>query len=447
MGTIYVQTTGATTNSGSTDQDAANLSGAAATVAGSVVTLDGSPDLSGLVTSGATQSSIYINDATNSNQKIFWITAFDNTAKTVTVSVAPTGVTSSTWKIGGRIVWTPANIEATIRAGDTVIINDDIASSAATLLTCRNSGDSTSGYAYVIGKSGTRPKLTCSGAVNVISANGNTHWWLENLEIIQQGASGVGLNISSGWTIYNCKVSDCGGDCFGNGSNGVIVASCEFSGIGGAVFNGFQGGAFYGNYVHDNTGDGFTLGVANSNLSIAFNIVDTNGGRGIRYSGGSSSYLHIVSLSNNTVYGNGDSGVEVTDADSRVFLYNNILQDNGNAAGEFNVEWVAGSAEISSFHGYNIFYLSSGTSNVSGLTINATETTGSPGLSNAAGANFTISTTGSAFQTGYPGLFLGGSTFTGYLSIGAVIPIATGGGTTTINGGGALIGAGRIVVS
>lgn len=45
MGTLYIDTGGSATNSGSSDQNAADLSGSAATVAASVVTLDGSPDL------------------------------------------------------------------------------------------------------------------------------------------------------------------------------------------------------------------------------------------------------------------------------------------------------------------------------------------------------------------------------------------------------------------
>jgi len=75
MGTIYVDTGGAATNSGSTDQNTANLSGTGdATVSGSVVQLTAGTDLSGVVTTaGATQSSIYLAQATNTNQKIFWI--------------------------------------------------------------------------------------------------------------------------------------------------------------------------------------------------------------------------------------------------------------------------------------------------------------------------------------------------------------------------------------
>src|SRR3972149_3391606 len=104
MGIIYFETNGALTNSGSTDTAAATLSGTGdATVAGSVIQLTAGTDLSSVVTTaGETQSSIYLAQATNTNQKIFWITAKDDGLDQVTVSVAPTGVTGSDWKIGGQ---------------------------------------------------------------------------------------------------------------------------------------------------------------------------------------------------------------------------------------------------------------------------------------------------------------------------------------------------------
>jgi hypothetical protein len=152
MGTLYIDTGGSATNSGSSDQNAAELSGSAATVAGSVVSLDGSPDLSGLSTSGANQAAIHINDATNSNRKIFWISAVDNTAKTVTVDVAPTGIVSSAWAIGGRHVLTPAAIEGALRAGDTAIFNNSPATRTGTFWTFRAAGTTAAGWAKLKGK-------------------------------------------------------------------------------------------------------------------------------------------------------------------------------------------------------------------------------------------------------------------------------------------------------
>jgi hypothetical protein len=83
-----------------------------------------------------------------------------------------------------------------------------------------------------------------------------------------------------------------------------------------------------------------------------------------------------------------------------------------------------------------------GGANLSNLTVNAqvasSEFTTDPAFTNAAGGDFSISTSSPAKATGFPGQFLGGSL--GYLDIGAV-QIVAGAGT---GGGGPLIG-GRLV--
>jgi len=430
MGTIYVDTGGSATNSGSTDQNAANLSGSAATVSGSVVTLDGSPDLSGLVTSGTAQSSIYINDATNSNRKIFWITAFDNTAKTVTVDVAPTGVTSSSWAIGGRVIWTSANIEAALTAGHICQFNNSPASkSGSAFITFRANGDSTSGKITLRGKSGTRPVLTITDTNNVISGNSQNRWLIENLEMVQQGASGHAGTSAAICKFYNVKVSDAGGDGIRANGDDSVVSSSEITGVGlsGVQNNGFKIFVLY-NYIHDVAGDGIQLSDVGRTSWVIENIIDTCGGRGINQNG-SVTALTPIHVIGNTVYGCGNSGLEVADADCWIENWNNIFSENGNAAGEYNIDYVAGTAERIGNHGYNCFYHSGGGggANLNSLTTNSTETTSDPLFTNAAGGDFSLSSSSPCKATGYPGAFLGGST--GYKDMGAVQrQEATGGG-------------------
>src|SRR3990167_7087266 len=210
--TIYVDTAGSATNSGSSDNNAADVSGAAAACNPSSTTVDLSvdaPDLSAVPTDGS--ATIYLVGATNSNQKIFRITWTDNIAKTVTVDTAPTGnFTGSAWAIGGRFVWTTASIEGALKAGWTVIFNNSVASSASAIITARNSGDSTNGMITIRGKTGVRPVLTCTGTVNVIAPNSQTYWRIENLELVQQGASGNALDCGANWIGNNTKVSDAG---------------------------------------------------------------------------------------------------------------------------------------------------------------------------------------------------------------------------------------------
>jgi hypothetical protein len=426
MGILYIATTGNAANSGTSDNDAADLTGAAATVAGSVITLDGSPDLSSVVTSGASQSAIALGDATNTNQKIFWITAVDNGADTVTVVGSPTVAGSSTWRIGGRMVHTPANIEAALRAGDIVQFNDSPASSASTLLTCRAAGNATDGFITVRGKSGVRPTLTHSSTANVITPNSNAWWKISNLEIVQSGGVGsAALACFGGWLFENLKISDAGAVALSITAGGTRVIGCDIGGgsitDGIATTTGVQA-TIIGNYIHDVADTGIELvGAAMNGTLIAHNVIDTCAGRGVYLSSSSVSLSAMgVIMLNNTIHGCGNSGLEITDADAGVILLNNIFSENGNAAGEYNVEWVAGAAERVGYHAYNCFYHSGGGggANLSGLTANSTETTSDPLFTNAGSGDFSLGSSSPCKATGFPGQLLNGSL--GYLDMGAI---------------------------
>lgn len=413
MGTIYVDTGGSATNSGSTDQNAANLSGAAATDVTTVLTLDGSPDLSGIVTSGATQSTIYLAAATVANRKIFWITAADDVLKTVTVDTAPALTAgTSAWAIGGRFVWTPASIEGSLRAGDVVTLNNSPASTTADWITCRTAGDATSGRITVKGMAGSRPAITNTSTTQCVEGGSQARWKFENLEFIQQGASGsVTQSMGQGVLMYNIKVSDGGGSGINQGDDFYLIAS-EITGVGGDgyVLSGTGGLHAIGNYIHDCTGDGIEI-TSNVRSALTHNIIDTCAGRGIYFSNSSTTSL-VNTLNGNTVYGCGNSGLEVADADQTMLLVNNIFSENGDAAGEFNVEWAAGTAELLSFHAWNVFYHSGGGggANLSNLTVNAqvasSEFTTDPAFTDAAGGDFSIGSTSPAKAAGFPGQFL-----------------------------------------
>lgn len=444
MGKLYVDTGGAATNSGSSDSNTPDLSGTSdAVVTGSTVQLTIGTDLSAVdaVAGSATQASIYIADATNSNQKIFWITGKNDGLDQVTVSVAPTGVTASNWAIGGRHLWTPASIEAALRAGDILQFNNSPASRTAAFLTQRASGDTTSGYVKYIGKTGTRPVLTITNTTQVFTSGALTLGWVENFELAQQGASGIAANVgASGGVFYNVKISDAGAQGWFTNNSANRIIGCEISGTGAeAISLTSQQHVHIGNYVHDITGDGILYAsTANTSLIARNNIVDTCTGRGIYINVADSANTSFKMVSGNTVYGCGNSGLEVVDADSNVILINNIFSENGNAAGEYNVEWVAGNADFTGFHAWNVFFHSSGAgSNVSGLTIGghvaSSELITDPLFTNATGGDFSIGSTSPAKAVGYPGVFLGGST--GYLDIGAVQrQEPTGGGNRVIGG-------------
>lgn len=440
-GTIYVDTGGSATNSGSTDQNSANLSGATSTDSSTTITLSGSPDLSGVVTSGANQSSIYLTNSTVANRKIYWITAKNDGADTVTVDTAPscTAGACGAWAIGGRFVWTPASIEAALRAGDTVIINNSPASTSADWITLRTSGDTTSGFIKVVGKTGVRPVITVTNTNQVIEGGGQGTWWFENLEFVQQGASGaVVQDFGNRFTLYNVKISDGGGAGVANSSNygAILIANSEITGVGSDGYNGGAGGneVITGTYIHDVGGDciEFTIG---SPSQIINSVMDTCAGRGIYFSGTSAGVTLPNTITNVTIYGAGNSGLEVNDKEIVVRLTNSIFSGNGNAAGEYNVEWVEGAAETIGYHGYNDFYSSGGggSGNLFGLTANATEITTDPLMTNPASGDFTLQSGSPAISIGYPGQLLG-ATGQGYLDLGPQQRQPSAGGAHVVGG-------------
>lgn len=446
MGTLYIDTGGAATNSGSSDNNAADLSGTGdATVAASVVTLTAGTDLSGVVTTaGATQSSIYLAQATNTNQKIFWITATAGSGgatPTVTVSVAPTGVTGSNWAIGGRFVLTPASWEAAVRAGDEVVINNSPATATADLLTTRVAGNNTDGFIKVRGKSGSRPVLTVSNTTQVIEQGAFVSWMFSNLELVQQGASGNVITQNSNASnchYYNLKISDGGGIGIQAEAGNTRFMASEITNVTGIAY--FCGNSaaiiLHGNYIHDCSSESTQFSGTTTTLFATNNILDTNAGRGFYISGTPSAPI-VVCLYGNTVYGCGNSGYESNDADISATMLNNIFSENGNAAGEYNVEYATGTAERLGFHAWNVFHHSGGGggANLLNLTVNSqvasSEFTTDPSFTNAAGGDFSIGSSSPAKATGYPGVFLGGST--GYLDIGAVQRQEAGGGGLAAN--------------
>lgn len=443
MATFYIDTGGNAANSGSTDGNSPTVSGTAASVSGTTVTLDALTDLSGVITTaGATQSTIFINDATNSNCKIFKISATAGSGgatPTVTVTVAPTGtIAASAWRIGGRHLLTNANIEGAVLAGDTVIFNNGPASSASSIWTFRTAGDNTNGPAKIVGKSGSRPVLLCTGNTPCVGTGGLSYVQVENLEV--QNSNGTGGGVSGGGaqaTVYNVKISDAGtaGAVIPSGTNGMRIMMCEIasSSIGGDGIQASLSFFAFGNYIHDVAGNGISTNGTSPVFEIINNIIDTCGGRGIYFSSASaaSGNIQFMGVIGNTIYGCGNSGLESGDVDNAIILLNNIISNNGNAAGEFNIEYPS-QATDTVFHGYNVVGPAGSGSggNLSNFTLNATESSVDPAMTDPANADFSIGSSSSAFATGFPGQFLGANL--GRMNIGALQNNSAAGGSSML---------------
>ena len=451
VGTLYVDTGGVGTNSGSTDTNSPTASGSAAAWATgtTAVTLDTNTNLVGVAQDGS--QSILLGNATNTNQHVFWIASFTGCTGTgacvVTTTGAPASPTCSTctgsaWAVGGRYLMPSGTeiISGSLRAGDTLIFNNNPATRTSSFVAAGSSGNSTLGTINVIGKSGVRPTLTISNTANVLSLGGSiTDWRIENLELVQNGGSGAAIAISGqGVIINNIKVSKAGGNCV-EGFGTAIVVNSELTGCGGDGLNSATAiSSAIGNYIHGNTGNGITNSGSGAGSTIINNLITGNTGRGIYMSGATGVDAgRQTDIVGNTIYGNTNTGLEVTDQDTTVYLYNNIIQQNGGTT-YYNVLWSAGNAQNVSNHSYNLFYSSSclggaASACVSNLTPNSTEVSSDALFTNAGGGNFSITSASPAKNAGYPGNFIAGTT-TSYRAIGAAQPQGTSGGN--IIGGG-----------
>ena len=99
---LFNSSTGSdTAASGAGPATALTGSSAATSGDGLTVTLDGSPDLSGVATDGT--HAIWLNDTTAGHRNFAYITGKDDGAKTVTVTTAFTGsLSGKSWAIGGK---------------------------------------------------------------------------------------------------------------------------------------------------------------------------------------------------------------------------------------------------------------------------------------------------------------------------------------------------------
>ena len=419
---IYLDTAGnggSTTSSGSTNTASPTVSGTGtASVTGSTVTFTGSPDLSGVSADGS--QTIYINDATNSGQKIFRITAVDNTAKTVTVDVAPTGsITVSNWAIGGRTTLPNANLQNSLRAGWELVLNTSITNMSSSFAPGASAiGNLTDGpIIFRSGTPGTQVTLAASSGTTTFSGTA-TEWVIRDIIFDNTVNSQTTVNYNANTsTFVNCKFTKSSGT--GNAAfsmlanNSAYFVGCEFGG--GTTTDGYSGtggGTWIDCYFHDLSGNGLTLTSTSFTANLINCVFDTCAGRGVYSSGALAAVASNLTLVNCTIYGCGNSGLEVADADIRPTIVNCLFLNNGDAAGEYNIEMVS---ERFGVRRNNVIYHSDAAKNYTGITIHSSEITSDPSLTDPANANFQPGSGSNALAAALspPGL-------SSYMDIGAI---------------------------
>ncbi len=441
MGTIYVDaSTGNAANSGCTNNSSPIASGTAATLAGLVLTLDGSPNLSSLIdTPGPTQSTINLAGATNANRTIFWITDFDDTAKTVTVDAAPTGLSSGSisWRIGGQYVW-PGGSTANVVEGalglslaqDILQFNNTPATRTAIYLTARNAGNTTTGWITVRGATGVRPKLQITaGNVSPFNLANLGNWKIENLEFASTTtgavqATSVGVN---NW-FDNILVSAGAGAGLDVNGTGTRVTNCEVNGVTGNGITCSANCVIEGNHIRLCGGDGIVYTGTANYVFVLNNLIAGNTGRGVYQNSSPSAQTPCMFIIGNTIINNTLAGIQFSNINCPSYIRNNIVK-NSNAANLCT--WTAGSSELFCHHSHNVFYSSGG--GALGITLSATEFNSDPLFVSEGGGNYAISNSSPAAGSGTLGTPLNSSS-TGYRDIGAFQRQVTAGGGAYVIG-------------
>lgn len=400
------------------------LTGTSASYSTTTVTLDGSPDLSGV----ATDSSHVLFLITSTGRKFFKITATDNVAKTVTVHVAPTGTaTGLSWAIGGKrktIENTNSRLlfSTDVMPGWAINLEDDqpaVTSSVA----CSIAGDTTDGPITLQGTGGRR--LITSATNNVSPLSGGLGYWIvKNLKFTSSAATktssyGVLFN-ADGTSGSPAFFESC---VFGDSTNklqiGVtrnvtaqrtsVFTNCEFTSCishGLTHTGGSNGGVctIVNNcYIHDNGGSGvsYSFGV-NTNVFVN-SVIANNAAKGIEIIGPSNNSTRQY-ISNCTIHNNGSDGININNSTNFIAatIVANMITKNGGYG--INYTGTGGDALKAVIDGNNYGNASDSTANtsgsVNGFTAGANDQTIAAGYTNAAGGDYSIPATLKA--KGYP---------------------------------------------
>lgn len=286
--------------SGSSESHTADLTGTAATRSTNVYTLDGSPDLSGIIDGVDTIAIVGETSGQGSlGSTIFLITAHDDGADTVTVSPTPLGgVSGLTWSIGGAFATIGMAVNNAVLAGDYVYIQ------SGTIYTETAISTLVSGTAqapiHIVGYTTT---IADEGKVTITPASGNCWNQASGTHIVHRntkfnngaaigydgnntdirvfincefsGNSGIGVFGDNNYQFMNCLIRNNGGLGADTDASPNLVG-CIVSGNTGIAVTGF-GGVCYRTVFHD--GDPGSVNLAGSNMNAVIgNTFDGEGG-------------------------------------------------------------------------------------------------------------------------------------------------------------------------
>lgn len=390
------------------------LTGASASTdaAGTLVTLDGSPDLSGVAVDGS--HVIWLNNTTAGARNFGAISAVDNTAKTVTVSNAfAASLTGKSWAIGGKRATlghasTLRLVNNNTAAGDasglgwTIEMQSGHAESFSADLNIYSAGSTSAGPLIIRGENNaaTRPVITLTGGARLVPRNSYIRFAGFNITSNATGGNVI-VDVGGPITYENLKVigTASGSTLIGvSGSANVHILSCELVG-GTTAIAPSQNTKIVGNYIHDIAGAGISFNGSITGLLIFANVIARAGGNGIVLTQGRADAYAAANILFNTIDSCTSNAISYTGLNAglaALSILSNILSNNGGYGIDFGATaTVANMAAYLAAIRNNDFYNNtsgairpadaSALYNIDGVTTN-------PTFANAAGGDFSVGT-------------------------------------------------------
>lgn len=427
------------------------LTGTAASTSadGLTVTLDGSPDLTNVLTDGT--HVIWLNDTTANARNFAAIVAKDNVAKTVTVVTTTPfafNLTGRSWAIGGR----RASIGSTTsrRLVEQSTIGDWMpgwrcrfmsghSETLTATLNLRRAGNLTDGPMYfeVDPNASVQPTLTWSSSSSGLTVAGTSKrisgFKLRNTNATKGSFAAIVINNA----VQNIVVEhNLIGESGAGWANGIIYSSnnhghvdvigneIAFCTTAGINLSGLT--QVSANYIHDMTSHAIIFG-ATATAIITGNVLAGIGGDAVR-TGTAIGGVVLIGNVIHSVTGNGLNVLDVTLTTEHVTVFNNSF----SSVTGFGITWGA-SADAALFVGThirnnNFHQCTAGASSPSDL-VQSGQLALDPQFVNAAAGNFTIGNTGLTSQA-FPDAI---GSATNHLGIGAIQPSGGGGSSIAFN--------------
>lgn len=394
-----VRTTGDATNGGGfnpaqtdagtdySQQDAAQLSSTDLAMATGGTTLTSS---TGGFTAAMIGNIIYIASGTHFTAGYYEITDYTDT-NTVTLDRDATDGTngsSGAGKVGGALS-SPASAVLTSVSYNTIWVK------SGTYTEKINATNRSS--IYLFGYQSARGDYPYGDNRVIINATGNTNaiyastsdavnWIIKN--VIFKNASESGIYRVHG-TFVNCRTTNNGGkghEKYNQYSN-FINFECDNNGSVCHGGNWAGGSLFINSYIHDNSSSGISVDWNNgSSYTIFDSIFDSNSGNGISVPRGG-----CVSV-RNLIYNNTGTGIYTgsftANGNTSEYLFNNAIVSNGG----YGIYW--NDTRNPSFFDFNAYYNNT-SGNLLNVTAGAHDVTSDPSFTDAAGGDFTLSSSSS----------------------------------------------------